>query len=114
MMTRTFRVRGTGFSNPRFAKPDENCLVGVPVNHQLEKLDKPVRGWPASAAYPGPALTRHRQTGRDRDGAKASKQPDEQTDYRLQTDEQTGRQKLIDGVDMPRMISLAKEIITHT
>ena len=33
MMTRTFRVRGTGFSNPRFAKPDENCLVGVPVPH---------------------------------------------------------------------------------
>ena len=31
MMTRTFRVRGTGVSNPRFAKLDENCLVGVPV-----------------------------------------------------------------------------------
>ena len=32
MMTRTFRVRGTVGSHPRFAKPDEKCLVGVPVS----------------------------------------------------------------------------------
>ena len=31
MMTRTFRVRGTVGSHPRFAKPGEKCLVGVPV-----------------------------------------------------------------------------------
>ena len=40
MMTRTFRVRGTGFSNPRFAKPDENCLVGVPVAFTLREINQ--------------------------------------------------------------------------